>query len=100
MTQMLLLSKSQMIIIVGHLSRKISLVCQLYLELPRCTIDCEVVSVRRYSSDLLQGGVEVLCLLDFHRREELSEATKANKKWVRTGTLALSVQDRAHVISV
>ena len=51
-------------ITIGHLPKKISRVCSLFL---RCggTIICQITGRRRYSSDLPQGGLEVPCLLIF-----------------------------------
>ena len=51
-------------VIIGHLPRKISRVCSLFL----CrggSITCTVTGTRRYSADLPQGGLEVPCLLLF-----------------------------------
>ena len=48
--------------IVGHLPRKITRVCSLFLRLGS-SITCTVISHRRYSSDLPQGGLEVPCML-------------------------------------
>ncbi len=49
---------------VGHLPRKISCVCSLFLRRGG-TITCEITGHRRHSSDLPQGGLEVPCLLIF-----------------------------------
>ena len=48
--------------IVGHLTRKITRVCSLFLR-QGGSITCTVTGHRRYSSDLLQGGLEVPCML-------------------------------------
>uniref|UniRef100_A0A1X7UN36 HIRAN domain-containing protein n=1 Tax=Amphimedon queenslandica TaxID=400682 RepID=A0A1X7UN36_AMPQE len=50
--------------IVGHLPRKLSRVCSLFLRRGG-TITCKVSGRRRYSADLLQGGVEIPCCLMF-----------------------------------
>ena len=50
--------------VVGHVPRKISAICSLFLDL-RGTIDCKITGPRRHSSDLLQGGLEVPCKLIF-----------------------------------
>ena len=34
------------------------------------TIDCVVISERRYSSDLLQGGLEISCKLIFNGKHD------------------------------
>ena len=51
-------------IVVGHVPRKISAVCSLYL-LRGGSINCKVTGSRRYSSDLPQGGLELPCHLIF-----------------------------------
>ena len=50
--------------IVGHLPKRISRVCSLFL-LRGGSILCTVVGGRRYSSDLVQGGLEIPCTLRF-----------------------------------
>ena len=50
--------------VVGHLPKRISRVCSLFL-LRGGTILCTVVGGRRYSADLAQGGLEVPCILRF-----------------------------------
>ena len=47
--------------VVGHLPRKISTVCSLFLTTG--TITCRVVGRKRYSRDLPQGGLEIPCKL-------------------------------------
>ena len=51
--------------VVGHLPKKISLICRLFLEREDSSIQCEVASTRRYSRDLPQGGLEIPCRLHF-----------------------------------
>lgn len=50
--------------IIGHLPRKMSKVCSLFLRRGG-SIRCKVTSGRRYSSDLPQGGLEIPCSLLF-----------------------------------
>ena len=50
-------------LVVGHVPRKISAVCSLFLRIG--TITATVRDSRQYSSDLLQGGLEVPCVLRF-----------------------------------
>ena len=50
--------------VVGHVPRKISAVCSIFLRRGG-TINCRVAGHRRYSSDLEQGGLEVPCILTF-----------------------------------
>ena len=52
-------------VIVGHLPRKISSICNLFLR-KGGSIHCTVTGSRQYSSDLPQGGLEVPCLLSFN----------------------------------
>jgi len=51
-------------VIVGHVPRNISGVCSAFLRRGE-TMTCVVAGVRQYSSDLLQGGLEVPCKLTF-----------------------------------
>lgn len=50
--------------IVGHLPRKISRVCTLFMRRGG-DITCQVTGGRKYSSDLPQGGMEIPCILNF-----------------------------------
>ena len=50
--------------IIGHLPRKLSKVCSLFLRRGG-SIRSTVTGRRRYSSDLTQGGLEVPCTLLF-----------------------------------
>ena len=50
--------------VVGHVPRKMSAACALFLERGG-TISCTVSGSRRFSSDLPQGGLEVPCTLKF-----------------------------------
>ena len=52
-------------VLVGHLPKKYSRVCAIF----RGQIHCTVVGRRQYSSDLVQGGLEIpCCLLSHHLR--------------------------------
>ena len=56
-------------IVVGHVPRKISTMCSMFLRkggLMKCTI----TGSKRYSSDLTQGGMEVPCKLTFFGEEQ------------------------------
>ena len=46
-------------VVAGHLARKISTVSSLFLK-QKGTITCSVNGRRRYSRDLLQGGLEMI----------------------------------------
>ena len=50
--------------VIGHLPRKVSRVCSLFLRRGG-TISCVVTGPRRYSADLPQGGLEIPCKLLF-----------------------------------
>ncbi len=50
---------------IGHLPRKVLRVCSLFLRRGG-TIHCRVTGGRRFSSDLPQGGLEVLCKILFY----------------------------------
>ena len=50
--------------VVGHVPRKISTICSIFLRRGG-TIDCHITGCKRYSRDLVQGGLEVPCLLIF-----------------------------------
>ena len=51
-------------ITIGHLPRKVSCVCSLFLRRGG-SINCIVTGRRRYSADLPQGGLEIPCKLIF-----------------------------------
>ena len=62
--------------VVGHIPKKISSVCSLYI----CqggSIICRVTGSRRYSEGLLQGELEIPCVLIFEGGATLT--TKAKK---------------------
>ena len=60
-----------------RIPRKISSICSIFI---RCsdTIHCTVNGRRRYSLDLLQGGLEVPCILTFAAKEH-KEGDKTKK---------------------
>ena len=53
-------AKNDSRITVGHLPRKISQICSIFL-MGGGTITATVTGRRRYSSDLAQGGLEIPC---------------------------------------
>ena len=61
--------------IVGHLPRKQSAICSLFLR-RYGTISCQVSGSRRYSSDLPQGGLEIPCQLIFSGDEKIVQKAK------------------------
>lgn len=62
--------------IVGHLPRKISAACSVFLR-KGGQISCFITAPKRYSADLPQGGLEVPCSLKFNGKpEELRKLKK------------------------
>ena len=51
-------------VVVGHVPKKISSVCALFLQRNR-SITCCVSGYRRFSEDLPQGGLEIPCTMTF-----------------------------------
>ena len=74
-------------IVVGHLPRNISTPCHLFLR-KGGIISCVINGARRYSADLIQGGLEVPCRLvfqgspqDLHKMKKmLQDAPKGQMK--------------------
>ena len=67
-------------IIIGHLPRKLSRLCSLFLRRGGA-IFCTVTGGRRYSGDLPQGGLEVPCTLLFkHKPKEVHKIKKLLSK--------------------
>ena len=62
--------------VVGHIPRKISSLCSMFLRRGG-SLTCQVVSFRRYSADLPQGGLEVPCSLKFSG--EMKDVSKVEK---------------------
>ena len=62
--------------VVGHVPRKISAACSLFLR-REGTIRCRITASRRFSDDLPQGGLEVPCILIF--RGESKDVAKMRK---------------------
>ena len=50
--------------IVGHLPKKVSKLFSLFIRRSG-SITCEVTGSRQYSHDLVQGGLEIPCLVHF-----------------------------------
>ena len=62
-------------IILGHVPRKISSVCSLFLD-RNGSITCRVTGHRRYLHDLPQGGMEIPCTLTFEEKLKYAEKAK------------------------
>ena len=60
---------------VGHLPKKISRMCSMFIQEGR-EIMCTVIGNRRYSSDLVQVGLEIPCTLLFCREEKYIQKLK------------------------
>ena len=60
---------------VGHVPRKISCICWLFIR-NGGTLTCTVTGKRRRSEDLPQGGLEIPCLLKFEGSDELVAKVK------------------------
>ena len=61
--------------VIGHLPRKMSRVCSLFLRRGGGIV-CTVTGARRHSGDLPQGGLEIPCVLTFHHANKPKELTK------------------------
>lgn len=55
--------------IVGHIPRKFSLVCCLFLNNVSDRFTCIVTGPRQYTRDLQQGGLEIPCTYIFSGNE-------------------------------
>ena len=62
-------------VIIGHLPRKISKICSLFLRRGG-SISCIVSGGRRYSADLPQGGLEIPCNLLFKGKAKAMDKLK------------------------
>ena len=62
---------------IGHVPRRISTICSLFIRRGGA-INCRVNGHRRYSADLLQGGLEIPCILTFIANNH-KEGNKAKK---------------------
>ena len=93
--------------IVGHVPRKFSAICSIFIRRGG-SIVCIVSGSRRYSSNLPQGGLEIPCILKF-TASNLNEAGKARRQLEstlqictseRTGTTTLSSEVVAPILMV
>ena len=60
---------------VGHLPKKISRMCSMFIQ-EGGEILCIVIGNRRYSSDLVHGGLEIPCTLLFRGEEKYTQKLK------------------------
>ena len=63
-------------VIVGHVPRKISSICSLFLQ-RNGSIICRVSGHRRFSEDLPQGGLEIPCTMIFEGEAKRTAKAKA-----------------------
>lgn len=61
--------------VVGHLPKRINSICSTFLRRSG-SIMCTVTGSRRYSGDLIQGGLEIPCILIFEADDCLIEKVK------------------------
>lgn len=73
--------------VIGHVPRKISSICSLFLR-REGSITCQVSGSRRFSDDLVQGGLEIPCVLRF---EGDTKVTAKAKRLVESALLAPTV---------
>ena len=73
--------------IVGHVPRKISTLCSLFLR-KGGSIYCCVTGVRRYSWDLVQGGLEIPCTLLFQPNGNMTRQQMEKSKKLLLSVLA------------
>ena len=76
--------------VIGHVPRKISAACALFLR-RKGTIRCTTTGSRRFSADLPQGGLEVPCTLIF--RGEPKDVAKMRKLVVPVASTKSSAPD-------
>ena len=83
--------------IVGHLPKKISSTCSLFIR-KGGTIHCEVTDPnRKYSRDLVQGGLEIPCILMLQATKDLVD--KASKLLAITDMKAMPVTETVETSS-
>ena len=63
-------TKSDLKTVVGHVPRKISAACYLFLAIKENSLACKVTGERAFSKDLPQGEFQVPCVLTFRGRAE------------------------------
>jgi len=77
--------------IVGHVPRKISTICSLFIRRGG-TIQCIINGRQRYSSDMPQGGLEIPCVLHFMATTSNSHEGKKAKNLIQS-TLCVKVSE-------
>ena len=79
--------------VVGHVPRKISAICSIFLQKNR-TIHCEVIRRRRYSQGIPQGGLEIPCCLTFEGPRKYSDMLSSKIMRLRSTTDKPTSDDR------
>ena len=82
--------------IVGHLPRKIKILSVRWYLHRSGTILCRVFGSRRYSWNLIQGGLEIPCILTFEGDAKL---TSKSKKLIECALEPKSVRDQDSPVS-
>ena len=67
--------------IIGHVPRKISSICFLFLH-QEGLITCQVFGATRYSGDLVKGGLEIQCILSFEGGSKIMEKARKLLEYV------------------
>ena len=67
--------KSDTTTVIGHVPRRISSICSLFLR-KEGSITCLVTGHRRFSADLVQGGLEIPCVLRFQGDTKVTAKAK------------------------
>ena len=84
-------------VIVGHLPKKISTICSLFIS-NGGTISCQIDGSRRYSQDLDQGGLEIPCLLKLEGDEclmiKVKKLLEFSLAWKATNDLAVTQPEK------
>ena len=75
---------------VGHLPKKISSSCSLFMR-RQGAISCVVIGFRRYSSDLVQGGLEVPCKIIFRGPNDMIQKVERLVKFAMTYSAVATV---------
>ncbi len=70
-------STSGTAVVVGHVPRRLSALCSLFLRRSGSIITCRITGSRRYSTDLPQGGLEIPCMLTFSGQRQNINKVKA-----------------------
>lgn len=76
---------------VGRVAKKISSTCTMFLQLGGI-IACRVTGNRRYSQDLIQGGMEIPCILVLKGKERIVDKAKKLLQFCQQKSLAIKTE--------